>query len=437
MRQCTLRALGVLWGAGALLGTATTPTAAVSQTGDRDGRAVPDSALLRLTPSEARALAQRQNPDWIAARQLPVIARGELQQAQTIRFNPDLSLIGGKDPQVTLTEEIEWAGQRGLRTTAARSGLTRAGLETAEVGRQTMADVTIAFYRALAASGRRQVVEQLVVLTERLIGAVRIQLKEGEISVLDANLGEIENGRVRARALGARRDAAAAELELKRMLGLAPNVALRLTDDSNAAVAINLDEDSLVAVAFRQRPDLGATAAEAEQARTLSALARREALPNVRVGGVVDPAAGKRGIGLALGASLPVFNRNRGTIAARETEARAAELRRIATRARVRSEVATAIASYRTATEELRLYSETVLEPGRTNASLLNEAYRAGKIPLPTLLLLRNQLLDAEFGYWDAWLIQREMRARLAAATGAPTPPIPATDNPPPAREHP
>ena len=117
-----------------------------------------------------------------------------------------------------------------------------------------------------------------------------------------------------------------------------------------------------------------------------------------------------------------MLNRNRGTIAARAAEARQSELRRSAVEALVRSEVASAIAVLRGATEELRRYEESVLLPARSNAALLGEAYRAGKIPLTTLLLLRNQLLDAEFGYWAAWLTRREALVRLEAATGAITP---------------
>lgn len=382
-----------------------------------------DSTVVRLTLAEARALAAAQNPDLLVARQLPEIARGELQQARTIRFNPDLNVIARADPELTLTQEIEWAGQRGLRAAVARRVLAGATFESANVGRLTLADVSVAYHRALAAAERQRVVEQLVTLTDRLMGAVRIQLREGEISVLDANLAEIENGRVLARAASARRELVTTQLELKLLLGLAPEVALRLQDDSASMPAgVALRADSLVAVALRQRPDVGEATQASEAARSRTALARREALPNLRVGAVAEPGSSDAGVGLLLGLSLPVLNRNRGTIAARAAEARRSELRRSAVEALVRSEVASAIAALRGATEELRRYEESVLQPARSNAELLGEAYRAGKIPLTTLLLLRNQLLDAEFGYWEAWLARREALVRLDAATGALTP---------------
>ena len=61
-----------------------------------------------------------------------------------------------------------------------------------------------------------------------------------------------------------------------------------------------------------------------------------------------------------------------------------------------------------------------MLVPARENQSLLEIAYREGKSDLPTILLLRNQLLEAELDYLDAWLAARTSLANLEAAIGAP-----------------
>jgi outer membrane protein TolC len=70
------------------------------------------------------------------------------------------------------------------------------------------------------------------------------------------------------------------------------------------------------------------------------------------------------------------------------------------------------------------------LQPARANQDLLETAYRAGKVNLSTLLLLRNQLLDAELGYWDAWLARRTALIALQAATAtlAPDGAVPTND---------
>ncbi|MHB1170182.1 MAG: TolC family protein, partial [Longimicrobiales bacterium] len=115
---------------------------------------------------------------------------------------------------------------------------------------------------------------------------------------------------------------------------------------------------------------------------------------------------------------LPLWNRNQGLVAEREAEATRARLELSAVELEVRTDVISAYRSYVTAAEEARIYETSVLEPARENQELLDTAFRAGKLALPSLLLLRNQLLDAELGYWDAWLALRSALVELQAATG-------------------
>ncbi|MCL4866620.1 MAG: hypothetical protein KJZ47_12065, partial [Gemmatimonadales bacterium] len=115
-------------------------------------------------------------------------------------------------------------------------------------------------------------------------------------------------------------------------------------------------------------------------------------------------------------------NRNQGLVDQRRALGAQARLDQRATILRIRTDVVEAVRAYRSASEEAALYETSVVRPARANIALLEIAYREGTLDLPTLLLLRNQLLDAEFGYWDAWLAQREALVRLEAATGALTP---------------
>ena len=441
--------------AAVLVSIAMQPGVARAQSSQVPVAARGDTAVLTL--EEVHRLALQRNLEFLADRQETAVALGELRQARAYRFNPDLSVIGprgsGTSTELTLMQEIEWAGQRGLRIGAARSGVTGASATVRDAGRLTLADASVAFFRALAAQRRLAVIEDVRALNDRLLAAVRIQLAEGEISTLEGNLAEIELGRAGGRVLTGRRESTSASLELARVLGLGPNVVIRLVADTTAAgglppsqhapqgvipaaptvrpdslrtaaASTPLSEDSLIALALARRPDLAARAAAVEEFQTLTSLARREAIPNLRIGAAAErePGSNSPGVGLALGLSLPILNRNRGVVAQQQALAEQARLQQRATELRIRTEVVAAVRAYRTATEEAAIFEDMVLGPARQNTALLETAYRAGKIALPTLLLLRNQLLDAELGYWDAWLAQREAIVQLDAATGALTP---------------
>ena len=388
---------------------------------------VPDT--LRLTLAEAQRIALDANPAFLADAQEVAISQGALRQARLL-FNPEgeVELPGAFSGgaldryEAQVSQEIEWAGQRGLRVDAAELGVRRAERDVAQARRELLADVARAYYATMAARRRADVAAEVQALNERLATAVRIQADEGEISVLEANLASIEVGRTRARLLSARRQAATAELGLVRLLGIAPGAPIVLpAPDTLAPPPLMLDPDSLVAAALAARSDLAARRAEAQQADVLARLARREAIPNVRVGGIAaqEEGSGSPEFGVVVSLPLPLWNRNQGLIEQREAEARRAELAVEAAELRVRTEVMNAWRRYVTAREEAALLRAQVLGPAHANQELLTIAYEAGRIDLSTLVLLRNELTEAELDYWDAWFGLNEAHTDLQAATGS------------------
>ena len=384
---------------------------------------------LRLTLVEAQRLALDANPAFLADAQEVAISRGALRQARLL-FNPEAeaeapgAFSGGALDryEARVSQEIEWAGQRGLRIDAAELDVLRAERDVGRIRRELLADVTRAYYATMAARRRVDVAEEVQALNERLARAVRIQADEGEISVLEANLAGIEVGRTRARLLSARRRAATAELALARLIGIAPATPIALSAaDTLPPPPITLDPDSLVAAALSARSDLAARQAAAEQADVLARLARREAIPNVRIGGIAgrDEGTDAMDFGVVVALPLPLWNRNQGLIEQREAEARRADLAVAAAELRVRTEVMDAWNRYVTAREEAALLREQVLGPAHANQELLTIAYEAGRIDLPTLVLLRNQLVEAELDFWDAWFGLNEAHTDLQAATGS------------------
>lgn len=395
---------------------AQTPSAAVADT-------------ITLALEEAQRLSLRQNPQFLAESREGAIARGQLRQARLPAFNPQASLElpgvatgGGSEYEASLTQEVEWAGQRGARVRAAGFGVQRADLTVRNAARITVGDVSNSYFDTYAARQRLQLAEELLNLNEQLLRAVRIQLREGEVSALEANLAEVELGRARARVLAARRELTSAELQLKRLIGFSPDQPIRLPGAVPAAApAPATGRDSLVALALGRRPDLIARRTAVMESQALSDLARREGRPNVSVGVLArrEGDGGDPSVGLGVSVPFPVLNRNQGRLAEQQARTSQAELQARAVELAVRTEVTDALRTYQTATEEETVYAASVLQPTRENRALLEIAYREGKIDLATLLLVRNQLLDAELGYWDTWLAQRRAQVFLEVATGA------------------
>ena len=386
----------------------------------------PDTLRLTLTEAQRRALDA--NPAFLADAQEVAISRGALRQARLL-FNPEAEVeapgaFSGSALdryEARVSQEFEWAGQRGLRIDAAELGVRRAEQDVGEARRELIADVTRAYYATVAARRIADLAREVQALNERLANAVRIQADEGEISVLERNLATIEVGLTRARLLAAQRRAATAELALARLLGIPPGTPLSLVAaDTLPFLPVALDPDSLVDAALRSRSDLAARHAEAEQADVLARLARREAIPNVTVGGLAgrDEGTDAMDFGIVVALPLPLWNRNQGVVEQREAESRRADLAVEAAELRIRAEVLDAWNRYVTSRQEAELLREQVYGPAHANQELLAAAYEAGRIDLPTLVLLRNQLLEAEFDYWDAWFGLNAAHTDLTAAIG-------------------
>ena len=434
----------------ALLSTVLWPTARAEA--QRPLVPVPrDTARISLPDALARAL--RANPELAATRLDIAIAQGQLRQARLIRANPlaDVLTTGssGTRPEIGLSQEIEIGGQRGRRVAVANAGVTRARLGTANATRVTLADVERDFYRIVAAGRRAALADEVLALNERLAQVATRQLREGEISKLDYNLTVIELGRSRSQALGAHRDQESASLEFRRLVGIATDVVVvpvydslhrhALIDSARGTVELRwstlatgrtlagaaatdtvITLEGLLGRAISQRPDLAERDAAISEAQALVSLSRREALPNLLARVVVEQSndGSRSAIRPGIGMSLPVFNRQQGETEARRAAASQAMLDRVATATRVRVEVEQSYRAYVAAATAVEVLESTVLGPARDNRRLLEAAYREGKVGLPVLLLIRNQVIGAEQDYWTAWLAEREALAELAAAIG-------------------
>jgi cobalt-zinc-cadmium efflux system outer membrane protein len=427
-RRSRWRGIGLLW-----LAIAAAPQVSASQApGD----------TIRLTLAQARALAQRANPELLATRVDTTIAHGVLRQAGILRFNPSADLLaasGGNGAETGVSQELELFGQRSARLSVGRASYARASASVANATRLTLGEVERAFYRLAFSARRTALADEVLALNERLQDIAQRQLSAGEISRLDLNLVTVERGRSRARALAARRDEARIAADFGRALGVAPattivavvgdipNAPAGDTSEASRARAQSRPEhavlsiDSLTVAALAHRPDLAEREAARRVASASVSLARREALPNLIARAAAEPRADGSGrvVRPGVGITLPFLNRNQGTVQAQRAATRQAELERYALITRIRTEVATAVATYRSATLEVETLEATVLTPARQNRQLVEIAYREGKVGLPVLLLIRNQAIDAELEYWDAWLESREALAALSEATGA------------------
>jgi cobalt-zinc-cadmium efflux system outer membrane protein len=311
--------------------------------------------------------------------------------------------LGGRSGEYdfSLLQRFELGGQRGHRLAAATAGVDQRTFEVGATTLQAQTTALAAFYRALHAGEVRRVTEEALALAEEAVRAAQARYEAGETAVLDVNIARVELARARREQLSAVSRVEGAFGQLREVLALPPQEAVRVEGPLQTRDVPPVD---VLLSQLPERADLQAFGANLKQAEAELQLAHASRTPDL-FGGVgfrredAEPVIGAR-----IGLTLPLFQRQTGTIAAasaRVSETKTAfEARRVALEARLRA----AHATYTTAAQAAEAITSTALPLLTENEELTRESYQAGKIGLLELLVIRRQGFAARREALDAQL---------------------------------
>ena len=398
--------------------------------------AIDERLGLSLEAAVARALERE--PSLVAVRADADAARGLRAQA-ALRPNPTLTFEQrdeprGSDKQTSIG--LEWP-----LDLFGRAGRVQASERDLEVARLAVSDRE----RILASEVRRQyglagvairdlsVAEDARKLAAEQLAVTRARADSGRTPPLEANILEVEVQRLEARRLVAAGRVDAAFIELKRLIGMAPDEPLQIRNSIEMLVSLPATAQPAAAV----RSDVAEAAARVAQADARVELARREGRFDLNLfanymrmdAGFPQQGLGARGAFervrgqfhyVAAGAAvmLPLFDRNQGRVASAQAEKAASEARRDATDLNARAEVASARAAEARAQQAVRLYSDSVRALARQNLDVVRQTFDLGRATVFDVLSEQRRLLEVEEAYTaalrDAW----EARVALTRALG-------------------
>lgn len=352
------------------------------------------------------------------------VAEGQAVQAAA-RPNPTLGLMvenaagsgpykdfDGAETTLSIEQPLELGGKRAARTSAARADVAAAQARAA-LGQVDFArDLALAYANAEAAQQRLIIARDGVDLTQADARAARLLVdngKEAQVRAVQAEAG----------LASARADLAAAQAETE--TGLARLSALTGSPETYAAVSGGLLDaapaTSPAGPAFS--PAIAAARAERDAAERRIAVERARGTPDVAVSFGVRRFQSDESTAAVFGLSapLPLFDRNRGAVAAATANAQAAQ-------ARLAMVQAEQDGDRRAATAQVAAAGQT-LDASRQAEAAASEAYRlarigydAGRLPLSELLTARRDLIAARGRAVDTKLARVKAFADLARAQG-------------------
>lgn len=377
---------------------------------------IPAGPVVRVDELERRAVDA--SPDVARATADVDAARGHARQAGLFP-NP----VAGYSADEIRTGEPTNGGQHGFfvdQTIPLGGKLARrrdemlgavkeaeARLEVVRVG--LVNSVRLAYFDALAAQQRVDLERRLVALLQE---AVRTSY--GLYNVGQADRPDVLEIEIEARQSQVRLITARSELDRTRQqLAIAvadPNLQFgRLEgrlEDALAGV-----ETAAVAQIMDRSPEVAAARATVERASLAIRAAKADAYPDLFLtGGARYNRERRDGAGLPpdrlgwqgfveAGISIPIFNRNQGSIAASEAELRVAEaeLRRL--ELDVRSRFAVAMSKYRNAARISEAYRTEIIPRAEEAYRLYLEKYQEMQAAYPQVLIARRTMLQSNLDY--------------------------------------
>jgi cobalt-zinc-cadmium efflux system outer membrane protein len=354
-------------------------------------------------------------------------AEGLAQQAGA-RPNPTLSLdlenFSGSGPlkgfnqaETTLSIEqpFELGDKRGARLSTGQAGITAAKARLRRAEADYAFDLAMAYAEAEAAEREVALAEEAVTLAEEDLRVARALVEAGKEAELRSYQAEAAVSAARAALDTARADRTAAFARLTALAGSPTpftSLAEGLLDRTPTAGPPALFDVST-------SPAVLAAQAERDETARRVRLEQTRALPDLTASLGFRRFSGDDSSALVAGVSLPLplFDRNRGNVAAVQGELAAADARLNA--ARLDAEADMRSAAFQVEAARSRVIAARQGETTAAEAYRLTRiAYESGKAPLSELTAARRSLTEARAQTTAAQLARVRAEAGLARLQG-------------------
>jgi cobalt-zinc-cadmium efflux system outer membrane protein len=384
-----------------------------------------DDAPTELTRERVVELARAGAPAVQLASAEIEEARGRLVTARVLMpDNPVLEVVTGPrfgderamDVEAALVVPFEVGGRRAKRIAVADQDVARASHGRADTERLTISSALAAYYRVLHAEAVRTLAIDRRTLADELLAATIERKTAGDATTLDVNVADTEAALAESEVLASQAEIARARADLGLTLGI--------PIDASVVISGALDDRtrfaSLVA-ATGERSDVKAARAELATAGAELVLARAQRWPHLSARVSYAREDGGTHILMAgLAITLPFFERGQGATAEARAKSRRAEIELSTRTTTATVEVDAARRSFDAEVAALQVIEERAVPRATETEMLARESYRAGKLDLTSLIVIRRDALAARRAHLDRQLDVSLAGVELAAALEAP-----------------
>jgi cobalt-zinc-cadmium efflux system outer membrane protein len=365
---------------------------------------------------QLRAAARAAHPTLESARAAVAAARAAPTQRRVfddpvvgVEYgSADGSVESGTEWRAEVSQRIPLPGHRRQRVRSAEATVERARYDHLALEILLDYEVGRLWAEAVLAERSAEVGAQSEEIARRLLELVERRVEAGEAAPLEAVKARTEwfARRRLSRELDQELAAARAALDVicNRSLGRGFSLAGDL-DSPRALPAV----ETLLARLDGSNPELQAGRAAAAGAEAVLAAERKAALPDLELSVARESELDKEATSGGIALRLPIWNRNRGEVAAADALLQRARAELDARRLDLGLELEEAVIAYRMAEEHLALYEGGWRDSAGRAVEIAAFSYENGESSL-------LDLLDAQRSFLEVGLAEVEARARLTVA---------------------
>jgi cobalt-zinc-cadmium efflux system outer membrane protein len=326
------------------------------------------------------------------------------------RQAPDVSVLNWS---VSLSQEIEIAGQRGGRLEVADAEAAAQARRVAVAEQEVGAGALAAFFEAVAAKEQLALAEMIAETGKALAVLAEGRAKESLMPGIEADVARAEAARIGLMRLEAQRRFVDGGTSLALLLGQRPeDMRLFALAEVSVPPLEAANESGLEQRALRLRGEIGAAEMERRVLESRLSLLKRERVPNLTVSafaerGEIDDRIFGVGLSLPVPLPSPVGRTRAGEIVETLASIQVAESSLERVKRRVRLEVARAVSNYKARAAAGALFVGDLLPRARADLAALRDALSARQLTMREVVVWQRSLLE---------LLQTEIESRLAVA---------------------
>ncbi len=333
--------------------------------------------------------------------------------------------------QVGISQMLPYPGKLALQEEAALAEAAAAEDQVAELRLKLMRDVRTLWWNLFYLDRALEIVASNQELLRQFVTIAQTKYKVGKGLQQDVLLAQVELSKLLDHEIalqGLRRTVAARFNALLDRPAGAPVLISQRVEETLAELQAG---EALYAEAENTRPLLRQRARRIEAARLRLELAKKDYYPDFRLGATYGFRGGENPNGsdradfasFMFSMNLPIHTASRQDkrVDQRTSELNRERYARHDAWARVRAEVAAALADYERARQQVSLFRDGIIPQATQTVASMRAGYQVNKVDFLNLVRAQITLFNYQVQYWKALSEANQALAKLAAAIGKET----------------